>query len=92
MTEPSPRQWTEAQLDEVVTMPVRLRYRDVREINRRAGLRSPDGKARGAYVVGCALGEPHDELLERVRKIADNERARFRAELEADRAKRDRKR
>jgi hypothetical protein len=85
VTEPR-RPLTDAELDELVTIPVRLRLRDVREINRRSGLGVSDGKARCAYVLGCALGEPHDELLERVHEIARADRAEFRAGLEARRA------
>jgi hypothetical protein len=88
VTESRRRPLTDAELDELVTIPVRLSLRDVREINRRAGLQVFDGRARGAYVLGCALGEPHDELLERVHEIARVDRAEF----EADRADRARKR
>lgn len=79
-------------LDELVTIPVRVTVRQLVAINRCAGLNAFDGRARGEFILGRLLGEPDAELLERVRKTADDERARFRAELEADRAKRDRKR
>lgn len=92
MTESRRRPLTEAELGEMVTIPVRLSLRDVREINRRAGLRAFDGNARCAYVLGRALDEPRAELLERVREIAKEERARFRIEVEAARAERARKR
>jgi hypothetical protein len=88
VTEPSRRPLTEAELDELVTIRVPLRLRDVRAINRRAGLGVSDGKARCAYMLGCALGEPHDELLERVHEIARADRAEFRAQLEAREAAR----
>jgi hypothetical protein len=92
VTESHRRPLTEAELDEVVTIPVRLSLRDVREINRRAGLQVSDGRARAAYVLGCALGEPYGQLLERVQQIAHADRVRYRAEFEADRAERARKR
>jgi hypothetical protein len=69
-----------ADLDELVTIPLRLTLRQVRDINRQAGLGVFDGKARGEYILGRALAAPHDELLERVHEIRDLERARFRAE------------
>jgi hypothetical protein len=92
VTEPRRGPLTEAELDELVTIPVRLSLRDVREIDRRAGLRVFDGRARASYVLGCAVGEPHDQLLERVHEIAHADRVRYRAECEADRAERARKR
>jgi hypothetical protein len=60
----------------------------LREINRRAGIGIWDGRARSEYLLGCALGEPHGALLERVHAIAATERAKFRAELDAERAAR----
>ena len=65
-----------------------MTFRQLHEINRRADLRAFDGRARAEFIVGCALSEPHDELLKRVREIAAADRARFRAELDAERANR----
>jgi hypothetical protein len=63
-----------------------------RELMRRAGLGSLNGKALGAYIIGYLFDEPEAELLERVDKIRDTERERFRAELLAERAKREKRR
>jgi hypothetical protein len=57
------------------------------EINRRAGIRI-SGRARSVFIVGTLFDEPKSELLERVRKIAIEDRDRFRAEFAADRARR----
>ena len=48
-----------------------------------------DGKARSEYIVGCLFGEPGETLLARVAEIRDAERAKFHAEIEAERAKRE---
>jgi hypothetical protein len=72
--------------DDGATMRVRASWEQLRELNRRAGLGVFDGRARGEYVLGSALGEPHDELLERVHEIARADRAEFEAER-ADRAR-----
>jgi hypothetical protein len=72
-----------------LTIGVRLTWAQFREINRRAGLGPYAGKARSEYMVGCVFGEPLDELLERVHEIRDAERARFRADLDAERQKRE---
>ena len=78
-------------LDELVTIPVRATFRQLREINRRAGLRVFDGAARGEFILGCALDEPRVPLLDRVHAVRDRDRERFRAELEAARTERARK-
>lgn len=75
--------------DEFVTIPVRVTFAQLREINRRAGLGVFDGRARREYVLGCALGEPRAQLLGRVHRIRDDVRVRFRAELQASRVERD---
>lgn len=73
--------------DEEIRIGVRLTPAQFREINRRAGLDLLDGKARGEYIVGCLFDEPHDALLARVRETAETERARFRAEVQAQAAR-----
>jgi hypothetical protein len=75
-------------LNDLVTIRLPLTLRQLREINQRAGLNPFDGRARREFIVGCALGEPHDELLERVSRTAAEQRAQFRAELDAARANR----
>jgi hypothetical protein len=84
MSEPKPS-WDE----DGVTIRLLVTLRQLWEINRRAGLDVSDGRARGEYIVGCALGEPHDNLLERVQRVAAEQRAQFRAELDAERQKRE---
>lgn len=74
--------------DEIVTAEVRMTLEQLREIRRGAGIAPFDGRARGEYLLGCALGEPQEALLERVQRIAAEERVRFRAEIDADRRKR----
>jgi hypothetical protein len=56
----------------------------VREVSMRAGVGPLDGRARGEYIVGCLFREPEADLLRRVAEIRDSDRARFRAEAEAD--------
>ena len=73
-------------VEPTVTIGVELTLDQFREINRRAGLDGLDGKARSAYIVGVLFGEPQAELLDRVRRVSDCERARLRAEIEAERA------
>jgi hypothetical protein len=63
-----------------------------REISLRAGLGPFDGRALGEYIAGLLIGESKAELLERVHQIRDAERARFRAEIVAQRAGRERRR
>lgn len=82
---------TPVDLDELVTISVRATVRDLVAINRRADLNAFDGRARGEFILGCALGAPHAQLLERVRQTRDVERARFRTELDAARVERTRK-
>ena len=60
----------------------------LREVDRRAGIDGIDGHARGEYIVGVVFGEPRAVLLDRVRRVRDRERARLRAEIEAERAQR----
>lgn len=67
---------------------VRVTHAQLREITRRAGLGPLDAHARSEYLLGCGLGEPHDQLLERVHQIAVEDRAQFAAGIEADRAQR----
>jgi hypothetical protein len=74
--------------DEGAVVGVRVTWEQFGEINRRAGLNVFDGRARSEYMVGYLFGEPRDELLERVHRIAAEDRARFRAELAEDRARR----
>lgn len=73
---------------ELLPARVWLTPEQFREINRRAGLGPFDGRARSEYLAGCAVGEPRRELLSRVHEIRDRERARLRAEIEADRKRR----
>ena len=75
--------------DDSVDLRVRMTSKQMREINRRAGLGLWDGRARTEFMIGCALGEPQGSLLERVHAIRDQELARLRAELDADRAARE---
>jgi hypothetical protein len=56
------------------------------EICDRMGLQGWFG-AFGEYLIGCALDEPRDELLERIRDVQIAEHARFRAEIEAERSR-----
>ena len=71
-----------------VRIGVELTLDQLREVDRRAGIAGIDGKARGEYIVGVLFGEPHAVLLDRVRRVRDSERARLRAEIEAERAQR----
>ena len=79
-------------MDEPVVIRVSLTPSQFREINRRAQIGPFDGRARSEYIAGCVFCEPGAELLERVREIRDVGRARRRAEIVDDRAKRARKR
>jgi hypothetical protein len=74
--------------DNPVDFMVRMTPAQLTEIHRRADLGPFDGRARSEYLVGCIFGEPHDTLLKRVHEIRDTQRARLRAQIEADRAKR----
>jgi hypothetical protein len=76
---------------ETVTLHIKATVDQLREVNRRAGLGALNGKTRGEYLVGCATGEPHDDLIARVAAIRDSERERFRAEIQTERAERARK-
>ena len=78
--------------EECVTIQLRVTFSQLREINRCAGVDQFDGRARREFILGCVFGEPREELLERVHEIRDAERARFRAELAAERQKRDKAR
>ena len=71
-----------------VRIGVELTLDQLREVNRRAGIDGIDGKARGTYIAGVLFGEPDALLLDRVRRVRDSERARLRAEIEAERAQR----
>ena len=71
-----------------VRLGVELTLDQFRELNRRAGLDAIDGRARSEFIVGVLFGEPRAPLLDRVRRISDCERARLRAEIEAERAQR----
>jgi hypothetical protein len=65
---------------------VRLTWEQFREINRLARIRPfGNNRARSEYVVGCLFGEPREQLLERVHRIAAEELAQCRAEDEAAR-------
>lgn len=58
-----------------VTIRLPVTFAQLRAINRRAGLSAWDGKARSDYIVGCALSEPHDQLMaerERSRRLSAN--------------------
>jgi hypothetical protein len=81
----------DAKLDERVPVQVGMTLRQLREINQRAGLGPFDGRARSEYIGGWLIGEPEDELLDRVHRIRDAERVRFRAEVEAGRRERARR-
>jgi len=72
--------------DEQFAIGVRVTHAQLREITRRAGLGPLDAHARSEYLLGCGLGEPHDQLLERVHQIALEDRAQLAAETKADRA------
>lgn len=74
--------------ERTVRIGVELTLDQFRELDRRAGIDGIDGKARGEYIVGVLFGEPEALLLDRVRRISDSERARLRAEIEAERAQR----
>ncbi len=71
-----------------VRIGVELTLDQLREVDRRAGVDGITGKGRSAYIVGALFGEPQAELLDRVRRVSDSERARLRAELQAERAQR----
>jgi hypothetical protein len=75
--------------DNPVDFTVRMTPAQLTEIHRRADLGPFDSRARSEYLVGCIFGEPHDTLLERVHEIRDTQRARLRAQIEANRAKRE---
>jgi hypothetical protein len=60
-----------------------------RRIHRDSGLGPWDALARSEYVIGCALGEPLEALLERVRELAAAERERNRQIFQAERAERE---